>query len=152
MNKKMIKLNQLCHLHTRFLIGSYLAVFASAMQILASFEANLVPNVTAYSERSMTLEHEIQTMDESKFCKYSVSILVLDNNRSEAIPDALVEFETPLFGTISNRTDLKGNTDILLTLEKGPQQETCTEKLLSQGYSIEAFKEGYVGYGFGSVS
>jgi hypothetical protein len=122
------------------------------MQILASFEANLVPNVTAYSERSMTLEHEIQTMDESKFCKYSVSILVLDNNRSEAIPDALVEFETPLFGTISNRTDLKGNTDILLTLEKGPQQETCTEKLLSQGYSIEAFKEGYVGYGFGSVS
>jgi DNA-binding winged helix-turn-helix (wHTH) protein len=37
-------------------------------------------------------------------------------------------------------------------LEKKQEQESCIETLVSQGYSIEATTNEYIGYGIGTIS
>ncbi|MGH9984076.1 MAG: hypothetical protein ACRD8W_08980 [Nitrososphaeraceae archaeon] len=64
----------------------------------------------------------------------------------------MVEFKTPIIGTISNTTDQEGDALISLTLEKMPQRESCIDTLIAQGYSIEAESRGYTGQGIGTVS
>ena len=49
----------------------------------------------------------------------------------KAIPNALVEFKTPLAGIVANTTDQWGSTAISLSLEKKPSQESCIETLFS---------------------
>ncbi len=69
----------------------------------------------------------------------------------KAIPNALVEFKTPLAGIVANTTDQWGSTAISLSLEKKPSQESCIETLFSQGYSIEAPSNGYTGLGISTI-
>lgn len=121
---------------------------------LALFDdiTNLASSTIAFSEGALIVKHDIQTTNKSNSCMYTISVQVLNNQTLEVMPNALVEFKTPVSNTISNNTDKEGNTSISFVLEKGPQQKNCTETLLSQGYFIEAFKEGYRGYGVGKVS
>ena len=70
----------------------------------------------------------------------------------KAIPNALVEFKTPLAGIVANTTDQWGSTAISLSLEKKQEQESCIETLVSQRYSIEATTNEYIGYGIGTIS
>jgi len=149
----MNRINQSIHFVVIIMIITVsLSIFAL---IASSYNAYLVPIAIAYSEATaapLTFKHYIQTSNQSNICIYSISVLVLDSEKLKPISNALVEFKTPLTDTISNKTDLDGGTVISLTLEKEPHQESCTGTLHSQGYSIEAFREGYEGYGFGSIS
>jgi hypothetical protein len=83
---------------------------------------------------------------------YFVLISVWDNKTMESVPNALVELKTPLIGTIANTTSEGGSTAISLSLEKKQEQESCIETLVSQGYSIEATTNEYIGYGIGTIS
>lgn len=120
--------------------------------ILASLETNADLFSVAYAERALIIDHHIQAKSQSSTCVYSVAISVWDNKTIRAIPNALVEFKTPLTGTVSNTTDKEGGAVISLTLEKKPQPESCIGTLLAQGYSIEAESRGYTGQGIGTVS
>jgi hypothetical protein len=119
---------------------------------LASLETNADLFSVAYAEQALIIEHHIQAKSQPSTCVYSVSISVWDNKTIRAIPNALVEFKTPLTGTVSNTTDQDGDALISLTLEKKPQPESCIDSLLAQGYSIEAESRGYTGQGIGTVS
>lgn len=119
---------------------------------LAGLETNADLFSVAYAEQALIIEHHIQAKSQSSTCVYSVSISVWDNKTISAIPNTLVEFKTPLAGTVSNTTDQEGGAVISLTLEKKPQSESCIDTLLAQGYSIEAESRGYTGQGIGIVS
>jgi hypothetical protein len=105
----------------------------------------------AYTERSLTIKHDIQAERQISGCMYSISVLVLDSVTKKAISDSLVEFQTSLNNVFINKTDRNGATEISLLLDQEPGR-TCMEILFSQGYSIEASKIGYAGYGIGRVS
>jgi len=124
-------------------------VFALTLASLGT-NADLFP--VAHAEQSLIIEHHIQAKTQSSSCEYSISVSVSDNKTLRAIPNALVEFKTPLTGAVSNTTDQEGGAVISLTLEKKPQPESCMDTLLSQGYSIEAESRGYTGQGIGRVS
>ena len=117
--------------------------------ILASFDlsADLFP--LAHAEQGLTIEHNIQAKSQLNNCTYFVLILVWDNKTMESIPNALVELKTPSICTIANTTNEGGSTAISLSLEKKQEQEVCIETLVSQGYSIEATTNEYIGYGIG---
>ena len=120
--------------------------------ILANFDANADLFPLAYAEQGLTIEHNIQANSQLNNCTYIVSISVGDNKTMKSIPNALVEFKTPLIGTIANTTNEEGSTAISLSLEKKQEQESCIETLISQGYSLEATTNEYIGYGIGTIS
>jgi hypothetical protein len=120
--------------------------------ILASFDSNAELFPVAHAELGLAIKHNIQTKSQLSDCTYFVLISVWDNKTMRSIPNALVEFKTPSIGIIANTTDQGGSTAITLSLEKNQQQESCIEKLISQGYSIEATSEGYLGHGIGTIS
>lgn len=124
----------------------------TAMFVLMLFEhlSGLATSTNTFSEDTLTIKHEIQTTNKSNICMYSISVQVLNNQTMEVVSNALVKIMTPK-AISSNITDTEGNTLISLTLEKSPLQKNCTEALLSQGYFIEASREGYIGYGIGKV-
>jgi hypothetical protein len=123
-----------------------------AMFVLTLFEhlTGLATSTNIFSEGTLTIKHDILATNKSNICMYSISVQVLNNQTLEVVSNALVEFMTPN-AISSNITDTEGNTLISLTLEKSPLQKNCTEALLSQGYSIEASRKGYIGYGIGKV-
>lgn len=122
------------------------------MFVLTLFEhlTGLATSTNTFSEDTLTIKHDIQTTNKSNTCMYFISVQVLNNQTMEVVSNALVKFLTPK-AISSNITDTEGNTLFSLTLEKSPLHENCTEALLSQGYSIEASREGYIGYGIGKV-
>jgi hypothetical protein len=134
-----------------YYVVSMITIIA-AMLVFTSFEdlTSLASSTNTFSEGTLTIKHDIQTTNKSNICMYSISVQVLNNQTLEVVSNALVEFMTPN-AISSNITGSDGNTLISLTLEKSPLQKDCTEALLSQGYSIEASREGYIGYGFGKV-
>jgi hypothetical protein len=136
-----------------FQVGMIITVSSLTISsIVPNYEINHIPSGVAHSERALTIKHDIQTKDQSNSCIYSVSVLVFDGETLNRISNALVEFKTPSTSIISNKTDSSGSTVFSLTLEKEAHQKNCTETLLSQGYSIEAFSQGYVGQGIGTIS
>jgi hypothetical protein len=120
--------------------------------ILASFDSTADLIQLAHADQGLTIEHNIQARSQLNNCSYFVSISVLDNKTMRSIPNALVEFNTPLAGIIANTTDQGGSTSISLSLEKKPQEESCFETLISQGYAIEATSKGYIGHGISTIS
>ncbi|MGH9950137.1 MAG: hypothetical protein ACRD5J_00790 [Nitrososphaeraceae archaeon] len=120
--------------------------------MVPNYEINLIPPGIAHSGGALTIKHDIQTKDQSNSCIYSVSILVFESETLKRVSNASVEFKTPVTGIVTNKTDSSGSTVVSLTLEKQPQQKNCTETLLSRGYSIEVFSQGYVGQGIGTIS
>jgi hypothetical protein len=120
--------------------------------IFANFHSNADLFPLAHAEQGLKIEHNIQAKNQLNNCSYFVLVSVWDNMTMRSIPDALVEFNTPLAGTIANTTDQGGSAAISLSLEKKQQQEGCIETLISQGYSIEATSNGYIGHGIGAIS
>jgi hypothetical protein len=136
-----------------FQVGTIITVSSLIFAgMVPNYEINLIPPGIAHSEGALTIKHDIQTKDQSNNCIYSVFILVFDSETLKRNSNALVEFKTPFTGIVTNNTDSSGSTVVSLTLEKQPQQKNCTETLLSQGYSIEVFSQGYVGQGIGTIS
>ena len=90
--------------------------------IIAMILYNLGTNpelfLIAYAEQGLTIEHNIQAESQINNCTYVISISVWDNKTIKAIPNALVEFKTPLAGIVANTTDQWGSTAISLSLEK----------------------------------
>ncbi len=120
--------------------------------ILASFDSNADLFPLAYAEQGLTIEHNIQAKSQLNNCTYFVLISVWDNKTMKSIPNALVEFKTPLIGTIANTTNEEGSTAIPLSLEKEQLQESCIEIINSYGYSIEVTTNEYIGHGIGTIS
>lgn len=119
--------------------------------VLLEHQAAFVPFARAYAERSLTIMHDIQAKQQTSNCLYSVSILVIDSVSRKAISDSVVEFQISSNEVLTNKTDLDGATEISLIIN-GEQGRSCMETLLSRGYTIEASKMGYEGYGIGRVS
>ena len=120
--------------------------------ILYDLGTNAELFLKAYAEQGLTIEHNIQAESQLNNCTYVISVSVWDNKTMKAIPNALVEFQTPLAGIVANTTDQGGSTSISLSLEKKPGQESCIETLYSQGYSIETASKGHTGLGIGTIS
>lgn len=147
----MVRIEELVRVENLILT---LIVIASPMIFtitLFYYETDLFSFTVAYAEPMLTIKHDVQTESQVDSCMYSISIVVLDSATKKAIPDALVEFETSSINVITNKTEQNGATQISFVLEKEPGK-TCTEILLSQGYSIEAFSVGYTGHGIGTIS
>jgi len=148
----MLKTNRVFHIENAIL-G---IVVMTSSYIIALVLANLGTHAElvsmSYAQQGLTIEHNIQAKSQLNNCTYSISISVWDNKTRKTIPNALVEFKTPLTGFVTNTTDQTGSTVISLSLAKKPVQETCIETLFSQGYSIEAASKGYTGHGIGTIS
>jgi hypothetical protein len=150
----MIKLNRVFHIKN-IIVG--IVVVLVSTYIITMVRSNPDSNAELYpsghAEQDLTIEHSIQAKSQLNNCTYFVLISVWDNRTTmRPIPNALVEFKTPLMGTIANTTDQEGNTMISLSLEKKQQQGNCMTGLISQGYSIEARSKGFIGLGIGTIS
>ena len=148
----MLKNNRVSKIENIVLEIVVMASTCIIVMILYNLGTNTELFLIAYAEQGLTIEYNIQTESQLNNCTYVISISVWDNKTMKAIPNALVEFKTPLAGIVANTTDQGGSTAISLSLEKNPAQESCIEKLFSQGYSIEAASSGYTGLGIGTIS
>lgn len=118
--------------------------------LILKYSGDLSFSVVAESGHLLTIKHDILTKKQLDFCTYSLSIFVLDAVTKKAIPDSLVEFRTGSNIVITNMTDQNGETEISLELKE--PGGTCMAKLLNEGYSIEAYKTGYLSHGTGTIS